>query len=387
MMIKYVALIADNRDVIVYDISANTIITSKSLSSLGYSGSAVQWVSMSQSGNYVVIAGSTASASYDRNLNKIATLLPNHLPHGDLGYDSSGNDVYVHVCPMKMVRLSSGQITSLFSTECGHVSTRNVKRPGWAYVNFGAGRPQDVLAVKLDSSKTVERFTHHRSSQAQYIKQTHSAASPDGTKVMFASDWNGTAEVNSYVVQMPQSDSGPPLPVPSPPPPPPPPPGDTTLPTVSIVAPVNGSTVSGSAVTVSANASDNVGVASVDFKVDGTTLFSDTTSPYATIWNTTTGTNAPHTITALARDAAGNVKTSTGVSVTVNNVSPPPSSSSTHHQQVRNRRQGASNCEHKCSRSSRRHTSLHSTDGCTWYRYRRFHPNTKWSHLVADRLR
>ena len=87
---------------------------------------------------------------------------------------------------------------------------------------------------------------------------------------------------------------------------------------------MNGSTVSGSAVTVSANASDNVGVASVDFKVGDTTLFTDTTSPYAMIWNTTTATNAPHTITALARDAAGNVKTSTGVSVTVNNASPPP---------------------------------------------------------------
>jgi len=87
---------------------------------------------------------------------------------------------------------------------------------------------------------------------------------------------------------------------------------------------VNGSTVSGSAVTVSANASDNVGVASVDFKVGATTLFTDTTSPYAMIWNTTTATNTPHTLTALARDAAGNVKTSTGVSVTVNNASPPP---------------------------------------------------------------
>jgi YD repeat-containing protein len=110
----------------------------------------------------------------------------------------------------------------------------------------------------------------------------------------------------------------------TPPPPPPPPSGDTTPPTVSIAAPVNGSTVSGSAVTVSANASDNVGVASVDFKADGATLFTDTTSPYATVWNTTTATNAPHTLTALARDAAGNVTTSTAVSVTVNNVSPPP---------------------------------------------------------------
>ena len=43
---------------------------------------------------------------------------------------------------------------------------------------------------------------------------------------------------------------------------------DTTPPTVSIVSPANGSPVAG-AVTVSASASDNVGVTRVDFSVDG----------------------------------------------------------------------------------------------------------------------
>src|SRR5579885_54583 len=43
---------------------------------------------------------------------------------------------------------------------------------------------------------------------------------------------------------------------------------DTTPPTVSITAPANGATVSGT-VSVTASASDNVGVASVQFQVDG----------------------------------------------------------------------------------------------------------------------
>src|SRR5207248_10898297 len=47
--------------------------------------------------------------------------------------------------------------------------------------------------------------------------------------------------------------------------------GDTTPPTVSLTAPANGATVS-DAVTVSASASDNVGVAGVQFKLDGVDL-------------------------------------------------------------------------------------------------------------------
>jgi hypothetical protein len=83
--------------------------------------------------------------------------------------------------------------------------------------------------------------------------------------------------------------------------------------------------VSGSAVTVSASASDNSGVAGVQFRLDGTNLGSqDTTSPYAITWNTTTAANGSHSLTAIARDAAGNTATSPAVTVTVSNTTPPP---------------------------------------------------------------
>ncbi len=95
---------------------------------------------------------------------------------------------------------------------------------------------------------------------------------------------------------------------------------DTTPPTVSITAPASGATVSGT-VSVTANASDNVGVASVQFQLDGANLGAlDTASPYSVSWNTTTATNGSHTLTAIAKDAAGNSTTSTAVTVTVNNV-------------------------------------------------------------------
>jgi hypothetical protein len=94
---------------------------------------------------------------------------------------------------------------------------------------------------------------------------------------------------------------------------------DTTAPSVSFTAPANGATVSGTTVTVSASASDNVGVAGVRFRLDGVDLGAeDTTSPYAISWNTTTTTNASHSLTAVARDAAGNTA-SAAATVTVDN--------------------------------------------------------------------
>ena len=71
---------------------------------------------------------------------------------------------------------------------------------------------------------------------------------------------------------------------------------------------------------VSANASDNVAVAGVQFKLDGTNLGQeDVTSPYSLSWNTNTATNAQHTLTAVATDTSGNQKTSSPVTVTVSN--------------------------------------------------------------------
>src|SRR5205085_3699144 len=94
---------------------------------------------------------------------------------------------------------------------------------------------------------------------------------------------------------------------------------DITPPTVSITSPANGATVSGT-VSVTASASDNVGVAGVQFQLDGANLGAEATAaPYQVSWNTSTTTNGSHTLTARARDAAGNAATSTAVAVTVNN--------------------------------------------------------------------
>src|SRR5882762_9335003 len=92
---------------------------------------------------------------------------------------------------------------------------------------------------------------------------------------------------------------------------------DTTPPTVSLSAPVSGSTVTGT-IAVAATASDNVGVAGVQFRLDGANLGAeDTATPYSVSWNTAGAANGSHTLTTVARDAAGNATTSATVTVTV----------------------------------------------------------------------
>src|SRR6202140_1633952 len=100
---------------------------------------------------------------------------------------------------------------------------------------------------------------------------------------------------------------------------------DTTPPSVSISSPTANQTVTGT-IPVTATASDNVAVASVQFKLDGANLGSLVTSaPYQISWNTTSATNASHSLTAVATDTSNNSTTSTAVAVTVNNDTTPPS--------------------------------------------------------------
>jgi hypothetical protein len=92
---------------------------------------------------------------------------------------------------------------------------------------------------------------------------------------------------------------------------------DTTLPDVTITAPSQGATVSGTT-SITATATDNLGVEKVRFYVDNVYLGYDTSSPYAKSWNTTLFTNGTHTVRAQAVDWLGNVRNAT-ITVTVSN--------------------------------------------------------------------
>lgn len=93
---------------------------------------------------------------------------------------------------------------------------------------------------------------------------------------------------------------------------------DSIAPVAGITSPPASSTATG-LVNVNVAASDNVGVARVELKVNGTTVATDTSAPFVFSWDSAGVTNGMANLVATAYDAAGNVGNSATVSVNVAN--------------------------------------------------------------------
>lgn len=93
---------------------------------------------------------------------------------------------------------------------------------------------------------------------------------------------------------------------------------DTIAPVVAVTSPANKAVLNGT-VTISAGASDNVGVSMVEIYCNGALLFAGNAAPYSFNWDTRSLVNGSYTLTARAYDNSGNISNSSAVSVTVNN--------------------------------------------------------------------
>jgi hypothetical protein len=201
----------------------------------------------------------------------------------------------------------------------GHIAHAN-SRPGAApseqYVCGGgattviAPRANEIVCFRLDTSLDVLVVTQNMTNLNAtgggdgYTKLPKGNLDVTGRYFIWASNMGGSRN-DAFIVKVPSQflvDGG-----------------DETPPTVVVTEPVAGATVFG-VVTVEADASDNVGVVGVQFKVDGIALGGEVLAPpHFVNWNTAGAANGFHTLTAVARDAAGNTATSLPVAVTVNN--------------------------------------------------------------------
>ncbi len=115
-----------------------------------------------------------------------------------------------------MVRLRDGAVTSLTDpdneAQPHHISTRNLRRPGWVYVDYfpepGARFNDEIVAIKMDGSNAVQRFAHkHTVSPGCYRCESHAVPSLDGRRMLWASNWTGNCvacgsptDIRAYVV-------------------------------------------------------------------------------------------------------------------------------------------------------------------------------------------
>ncbi|MCC6390747.1 MAG: lamin tail domain-containing protein [Bryobacterales bacterium] len=100
---------------------------------------------------------------------------------------------------------------------------------------------------------------------------------------------------------------------------------DTTPPSVMLLQPEDGAIVTGM-VTLSARATDNVAVVAVQFLVDGKPAEVESVAfPFSLTWDSSKVQDGPHTLSAAARDAAGNRALSAAVTVEVRNETLKPS--------------------------------------------------------------
>ncbi len=101
---------------------------------------------------------------------------------------------------------------------------------------------------------------------------------------------------------------------------------DASAPSVSLTLPTNGVIISGSAIGMSATASDDVAVAGVRFYVNNVAVGAeDTSPPYSAVWNSLATSSGQKVVFAVARDSSNNYATSTSATVTLVNTPTPTS--------------------------------------------------------------
>ncbi|MBV9431731.1 MAG: hypothetical protein JO137_07910 [Hyphomicrobiales bacterium] len=148
----------------------------------------------------------------------------NHRPgHGDMVVDADGEDVYVGISkddPDKYHvikrRLKDGVVTDLAPFGEGqHASVRNIKRPGWVFLTYTGDKAeldsnprwapfyQEVVALRIDGSGEIRRVVQTRDVKNDYWSEAHASPSPDGSQVIWSSNWGKAgAPVADYVARL-----------------------------------------------------------------------------------------------------------------------------------------------------------------------------------------
>ena len=196
------------------------------LGTLDYDGRNHDHLSISPSGEYVVISATSKTTSHPVDFSAEQILL-NETQHSDLCITAQGNDCYVSVSfddsndPnygwIFVTDLVNGDVTPLvniFGTgnTSLHLSGRALDRPGWALMSSYncSGQQETALCnrlslIELTASPRIIDLTGTQSSGEQYYAEPHGTISRDGTRAYFNSDWDNSGSINVYRLEIPES--------------------------------------------------------------------------------------------------------------------------------------------------------------------------------------
>lgn len=175
----------------------------------------INWASFSSSGRYILVENNLFPDEnpellrYDPFFQERTFLAKP--THGDIGIDAEGNEVYVMAGAdfVNVVRIADTMqyVLAVTSQEkpigFGHISCRNILRPGWCY--FSSRNNQWLGALKISPTDVaIEHWGYHRASYSSYSAEAHATPDRLGSQLMFASDWLGAEEISSYVLDVPE---------------------------------------------------------------------------------------------------------------------------------------------------------------------------------------
>lgn len=179
------------------------------------------WISVSPGGRYVVMMGSDRSRVYDINMNHLHDLPKGSFGHGDICHLADGSEALVYDGAdheldrnrnINIADLATGKVrigVRIGWKSTPHVSCRNLNLPGWALISTSGpddkypNHDLEIFWLKLDGSGEVRRVAHHRSSRKRggYFAESQAVTNRDGSKIIFASNWDGMI-INDYLIDL-----------------------------------------------------------------------------------------------------------------------------------------------------------------------------------------
>ncbi len=179
------------------------------------------WVGVSPLGRYAVVQwvrDDTIPASgfelYDIESGEFVRRLFNHHGHSDMGISEDGREYVVtgemespinHNFPGIVIHWMDGEesihLRPMPWGRTEHFSAQGL--PGVTIVTagdeFDGAYAGEIYAIRLDGS--IQRLTHHRSSSGDYWVQPKASTSPDGSIVLWSSDWGVEGDRDAYVIE------------------------------------------------------------------------------------------------------------------------------------------------------------------------------------------